>query len=674
LANGARLLGAGLLSAGVIATIDRLRRAQRRRRRPGERVPLPEPELAGVEWAARLGADLTGAAFIELALRALVGALSSRQAEPPAVLAAQLGRRQLGLVLTGAAPAPPPFQSREGGRRWVLPRSANRDALEDLAEGAPSPLPGLVTLGTDNTGAEVLVDLEEIGLVSLVGDALCTREVVLAAGVQLATNEWRDFVSVVLVGFPEAPHGLERVQLVTSVEEVLDDLERLAEENAELLADAELGSTLEARVAGEAGDAWIPTLVLCAAAPDAEAAERLVAVATGPGNAGVGVLIAGEVDGAVWELPVEADTLQIPELGLTLRPQRLPEEEAAAVEELIEVGRGPLHRGGEHWRDDDDGDVDGTENDAGEDDVAWSGTEPGETHELLARWGTDDDLVVDDVDEEPEAPQGPADVGVLSAVDEDPAPNVLVRLLGPLEIDDDGELVPLERGKAREALSYLASHPRAAVDGDRLCEALWPGQDPRKKVGTFNTTMWFVRNALGVTADGSARLPKLRGTQRLYRLDDKLVDVDYDVLVGALRRARGATPEVALPLLRDALELVRGRPLEHVGKGYEWAFAEGLVYEMEATVADAAHRLAELCLDAGDAEGAHWAVRQGLRASPGNEQLYRDQMRAANAAGNPAGVEAAWEELGRMAEEEEPYDGLDPATVATYRELSRRAS
>ena len=85
---------------------------------------------------------------------------------------------------------------------------------------------------------------------------------------------------------------------------------------------------------------------------------------------------------------------------------------------------------------------------------------------------------------------------------------------------------------------------------------------------------------------------------------------------------------------------------------------------MEATVADAAHRLAELCLDAGDAEGAHWAVRQGLRASPGNDQLYRDQMRAADATGDVAGVEAG-EELARMAGEgpeppAEPRDGEVP--------------
>ena len=153
------------------------------------------------------------------------------------------------------------------------------------------------------------------------------------------------------------------------------------------------------------------------------------------------------------------------------------------------------------------------------------------------------------------------------------------------------------------------------------------------------------------------------------------VAADYEILEAALVRAQKAPAEAARELLREALELVRGRPFEHAGRsGYEWAHVDGLVYEMEAAVADAAHRLAELCLDTGDADQAHWAVRQGLRASPGNEQLYRDQMHAANAAGNPAGVEAAWEELGRLAEEEEPFDGLDPATMATYQELSRRAS
>ena len=125
-----------------------------------------------------------------------------------------------------------------------------------------------------------------------------------------------------------------------------------------------------------------------------------------------------------------------------------------------------------------------------------------------------------------------------------------------------------------------------------------------------------------------------------------------------------------MPALRSALELVRGRPFEVAGKGYEWAHVEGIIAHMEATVADAAHCLAQLCLGAGDAEGARWAAKQGLRASPGHEQLYRDLMYAANLEGNRAGVEGVMADLARLVEDEEPYGHLHPETVAVYKELT----
>ncbi len=59
-------------------------------------------------------------------------------------------------------------------------------------------------------------------------------------------------------------------------------------------------------------------------------------------------------------------------------------------------------------------------------------------------------------------------------------------------------------------------------------------------------------------------------------------------------------------LLRRALDLLRGQPFEGV-RGYEWAFTEGTVVEAEATIADAAHRLAQVALERGDADLATWA-------------------------------------------------------------------
>jgi hypothetical protein len=82
--------------------------------------------------------------------------------------------------------------------------------------------------------------------------------------------------------------------------------------------------------------------------------------------------------------------------------------------------------------------------------------------------------------------------------------------------------------------------------------------------------------------------------------------------------------------------------------------------------------MAQLCLDAGDLAGAEWAAHQGLRASPGNEALFRDRMQAADAAGNPAGVEAVMDELCEFIEGGNPYDTLHPETIATYEKLSKR--
>ena len=226
---------------------------------------------------------------------------------------------------------------------------------------------------------------------------------------------------------------------------------------------------------------------------------------------------------------------------------------------------------------------------------------------------------------------------------------VVVRVLGPPAVEGDAGL--LSRPKAREAVAYLATHRRRPVAVGRLSEALWPTllPQPASLAGTLAALRWLTEPEEDLDVG--------------MQLADTVV-VDYEQLRFAVHRAGRAGPEEARRLLWDALKLVRGRPLDGGGRGYGWAHSEGLVYEMEATVADAAHRLAELCLDAGDAEGAHWAVRQGLRASPGNDQLYRDQMRAADATGDVAGVEAG-EELARMAGEgpeppAEPRDGEVP--------------
>ena len=105
----------------------------------------------------------------------------------------------------------------------------------------------------------------------------------------------------------------------------------------------------------------------------------------------------------------------------------------------------------------------------------------------------------------------------------------------------------------------------------------------------------------------------------------------------------------------------------------DWPVLEGIAPAIEATVVDVSGRLAGALLRAGDSSGAEWAARKGLLVSPYDERLYRMLLRAADQAGNPAGIESVFEELIRVvADDIEPLDSVHPSTLELYRQLSRR--
>lgn len=85
---------------------------------------------------------------------------------------------------------------------------------------------------------------------------------------------------------------------------------------------------------------------------------------------------------------------------------------------------------------------------------------------------------------------------------------------------------------------------------------------------------------------------------------------------------------------------------------------------MEREVCDAAHHLAQLCLDDDDPGGARW----GQLAVPGHRALVCDEMAAAAREGNPTGVEGAMRVLTDLLETDDSTDQLDAHTVAAYKE------
>lgn len=228
-------------------------------------------------------------------------------------------------------------------------------------------------------------------------------------------------------------------------------------------------------------------------------------------------------------------------------------------------------------------------------------------------------------------------------------------MLGPIEIR--GAAREFTRAWARELVVYLAVHPHGASN-EAWATALWP--DRLMAPSSLHSTASVARRSLGKDGDGVDHLPRSHGRLAL----SPTVVTDWARFV---ELADSGETE----LWKEALSLVRGRPFEGL-RASDWPILEGIAPAMEAAIVDLSGRMAGRALSAGDPRAAEWSARQGLLVSPYDERLYRMLMRAADAAGHPAGVEAAMSELVTLvADDIEPFDSVHPATIELYRTLTR---
>ena len=612
-------VGYGLLGAGVVALLDRMRRAQQRRRPEGLRIALPSADLADLERGLRASADHGAVEWIDLALRLLVALARRHNAEPPAVWGVRLGEHSVEVLIDPASggQAFPPFVAGPGDTSWVLDRiPENLQALhrDDALLGIDPPHPSLVTLGRDDTGI-VLIDVERAGSIAVSGDD--AGLVLEAVAVELATARWADQVDVLLIGFTEFAHGFERVTLARSIEAVVARMERRTRERQVLLALSGRTSNVDTRSI-EGGDAWDLTVVVCsgqASAKEPAGLRRLVEVA-GDGRLGLAVVAASDVLSARWHVVAEDGRIRlvgVPSGVPSVSRQPTPVDLVAGVGELASI--------------------------AAQSAAVVPDESPYDQVSMHAKSAS-----TQRVGEAP-PPSG------------DPGREVQVRVLGPVEIH--GAERPFTRAWAVELVVYLAMH-RAGVSNEQWAAALWP--DRIMAPASLHSTASAARRALGVSSSGDDHLPRARG--RLALGPD--VDTDWEQLS---RLAASDHPDD----WRQALQFVRGRPFEGL-RAADWVVLEGIEATIEAVVVDLGCRLARHCLDALDPAGAQWAARQALRVSPYDERLYRELLRAADASGNPAGVESIMAELVHLiAEDVEPFDAVHPETWTLYRNLSRRS-
>ena len=136
-----------------------------------------------------------------------------------------------------------------------------------------------------------------------------------------------------------------------------------------------------------------------------------------------------------------------------------------------------------------------------------------------------------------------------------------VRLLGPVDVMDGGEILPVSGLRRKAVLATLALHAGQVVGTGRLVDAVW-GETAPAALNTLQSHVSYLRTVLGKAAI-VARPPG-------YLLD--LGDDGTDALLAErLHRqaAQSADPVRAAADLREALALWRGRPLADLA-GLAW--------------------------------------------------------------------------------------------------------
>jgi DNA-binding SARP family transcriptional activator len=195
------------------------------------------------------------------------------------------------------------------------------------------------------------------------------------------------------------------------------------------------------------------------------------------------------------------------------------------------------------------------------------------------------------------------------------------RILGPLEVLDQGRRVSVRRGKEQALLAYLLLHANELVASDRLVDELWGERPPPTAAKILQNAVSQLRKALG---DGRLLT---RAPGYFLRVEPGELDLErFEVLTERGRAERDPA------LLREALELWRGEALADLR---DEPFAQRASLQLEEA------RLAarEDRLDADLAEGRNAGLvpeLEGLIAEhPFDERLYRQLMLALYRAGRP---------------------------------------
>ncbi|HUH15936.1 MAG TPA: BTAD domain-containing putative transcriptional regulator [Gaiellaceae bacterium] len=209
------------------------------------------------------------------------------------------------------------------------------------------------------------------------------------------------------------------------------------------------------------------------------------------------------------------------------------------------------------------------------------------------------------------------------------------RMLGPLEVEDGGRVLPLRGPRQRALLARLLVSPNEVVPDERLLDELWGDEPPTSGRAALRVRVSQLRKVLGPAI-------VTRAPGYLLAVDPERIDARrFERLVAEGQSALETEPALAAERLREALSLWRGQALADLA-AEPFARAEaGRLDEL---------RLAALTarIEADLALGRHAELVPELealvRGHPLQERLRRQQMLALYRCGRQADALAAYRE------------------------------
>jgi DNA-binding SARP family transcriptional activator len=236
------------------------------------------------------------------------------------------------------------------------------------------------------------------------------------------------------------------------------------------------------------------------------------------------------------------------------------------------------------------------------------------------------------------------------------------RLLGPLEVSRDGDLLELGGPKQRALLTLLLLDSGRAVSTDRLVDALWGEDPPRTAPTSLQNFVSQLRKLLG---------PDLVVTKPpgyLIRIEPPQLDVNRAQTL--LDEAKAAPAAERGARLREALALWRGPPLEEFG--YE-AFAQGAIARLDELRLTLLEERLDADIEAGEAGELVGELEALVAEHPLRERFREQVMLALYRSGRQAEALEAFQRGRRVLVDElgiEPSPRLQQLQAAILRQES----